>query len=174
MSEAFTFEDFRIEDNKLRLAKRGFVAVVILSRDPDSLELVKNLATLNVPHLHTGYLDITQGANRKVVVMAKNTTTPIQSVPYLGFFVDGKLKCRYKGDTNRSTLFEYFQDKILESAQQSASSSTIRKNETRGSVGAKNFAMAENNDKANRGGKNIPSVKDTGVIPYNMPWRGDK
>ncbi len=170
MSEAFTNEDFRIDDGKLRLAKRGYVAVLIISRDTESVDLVKKLASLNVPQLHTGYLDITQGSNRKVVVMAKSTSTPIQSVPYLGFFVDGKLKIRYKGNTDKKTLFDYFQDKILESAQQSASS--VRKSDTRGTVQAANFAMAKSNAKAN--GKVLPSAAAVGMIPYNMPWRSDK
>ena len=171
MSEAFNNEDFRVEDGKLRLARRGYVAVVIMSKTPESIQLVKTLASLNVTNLQTGYLDISQGQNRQVVLMSKNTPTYIQSAPYLAFFADGKLKCRYKGDVNKKTMTDYFQDKIIEAAQQQ--SSTVRKSETVSSSNAANFAMANKNTMMG-GGKQLPIPKDSAFIGFNRAWLADQ
>lgn len=166
MSEPFTSEDFRVEDGKLRLAKRGAVAVLIMSKTPESLQLVKTLSGLNVNNLHTGYLDISQGQNRNVILQSKNTQTPITSVPYLGFFFDGKLKCRYKGEVTKSAMVNYFQDKIIECATQSASS--VRKSDTVNTSQMTKFTMAATGNK----GKQIQA--DNSIIGFNTSWRADK
>ena len=171
MSESLTHEDFRVEDGKLRLAKRGAVAVLIMSKTPESIQLVKTLASINVNNLHTAYLDISQGKNRDVILLSRNTATAITSLPYLAFFYDGKLKCRYKGDVNKAAMSNYFQDKIIEVATQSSSSA--RKSETISSTNMGKFTMATSGDKNKpTGGKVIPV--DNSIIGYNRAWLVDQ
>jgi len=169
MSEPLSHDDFRIEDGKLRLAKRGAVAVLIMSKTPESIQLVKTLSALNVNNLHTCYLDISQGENRNVILKAKQTQTPITSVPYLGFFFDTKLKCRYKGDVTKAAMANYFQDKIIECATQSASS--VRKSDTVSSSNVGKFTMSASGNKPS-GGKQAPV--DNSIIGFNSAWRADK
>ena len=163
MTEPLTHEDFDVEDGKLHFKRRGSCAVLIMPKDAQSMQLAKILSSLNIDGLATSYLDITQGKNRDVILLARKTNTPITKVPSLAFFFDGKLKSRYKGDANKSAMYKYFQQKVVEYA-------------SKGSSGGKNvdsktpqFAMAKT-------GANvpIPSAKASGMVGINVAWRNDK
>lgn len=172
MSEPFTQQDFRIEGDKLRLSRRGFHAVLIMSKDAASMQLIKMLASINVNRLETGYLDISQGKNREVIIMSRKTSTEIKNLPYLGFFCDGKLKCRYKGEVTKNAIAKYFEDKIISESMQSASSE--RKTTTKQSA---QFSMAKNGIDSGRSGKGakvLPDQRNNGMIGLNAAWRGDK
>lgn len=171
MSTPYTNEDFRDEDGKLRHASRGPVAVVIMAKqDPNALKLVKMLAKINIDRLETGYLDISQGKNREVIIMSRNTNTTIGKLPYLAFFYDGKLKSRYKGDVSEAALDRYFREKINEAATQSASSE--RKDVTSSSS---RFSMAA---AASGAAGKKPTAADAAkahgtMIGANVAWRSD-
>jgi len=170
MSTVFTQEDFRVEDGKLRLAQRGPAAVLIMSRGvPAHLELLKVLKSVKLNHLETGYLDITQGKNREVINMSRETGTPIAALPSLLYFYDGKLKSKCKKDNiSKSTLEVYFQEKMQESATQNASSE--RKNMTGGDTVSR-FSMAQQNNSAN--GKKVDPKALGSLIGINVAWRSE-
>jgi hypothetical protein len=173
MSEPFTNEDFNIQGDKLRLARRGAVAVLIMSKSvPEHIQLLKVLSSINLNHLETGFLDISSGKNREVVVQAKQTTTQINQLPYLAFFYDQKLKARYKGDIHKGKMEHWFQEKIMECAQANVSSD--RKNMT--SAPNQRFAMAQQQMPVTVGGgtkKQTDGIGQSSVVGINVAWRAD-
>ena len=171
MTEPLSHDDFGIEDgDKLRLMRRGIFAVLFMAKgEQGSMQLARILKTLQVPGLETGYLDITQGANREVIKMSRKTTAKITTLPYLALFYNGKLKFRYKGDANRETLRNYCQKKVIEL---SSKPSTIRPATVRSDGGnSQQFAMARSN--ATNSTKPAPSATKAGIIGYNVAWRID-
>lgn len=168
MSIPLSYDDFVIEDGKLRLARRGNVAVLIYAKSPETEQFKKLLTVLNVERLQSAFLDISQGKNKQVILDSRKTTTPIKDVPYLGFFADGKLKARYKGVINKGKLEEFFNDKIVESAMAEKTTGT-RKNDTVSSTMASQFSMSRTSGAGAKG----PVSSSAGTIPYNQAWKKD-
>lgn len=180
MSIPLSNEDFGVEDGKLRLLRKGYFSVLIYSKtDPRAEQVRKLLSSLDVNQLHTAYLDISQGKNKEVILQSRKTSVPITDVPYLGFFVDGKLKARYKSNIEPNALKKYFTDKIVEAATstEKISNPNIRKNETVQRAMNDQFSMSRPGGRS-VGGSGLPtsgslSSASSGTIPFNQAWKTD-
>lgn len=172
MTEPLSHDDFGTEDGKkLRLMRRGAFAVLFMAKDDASMQLVRIMKGIQVPGMTTGYLDIARGKNREVIAMSRKTTSKINSLPYLGIFYDGKLKCRYKGAVNREKLRHYCQQKVIEfsTTSQSSRQTTVRSDGGR-RAGADQFSMARSSGSND---KPIPHPTKAGMIGYNTAWKLD-
>lgn len=176
MSIPLSHEDFEIQEGKLRLTRRGYFCVLIYSKaDPRAEQLRKVLANLDVNQLHAAYLDISQGKNRDVILQSRKTSVPITDVPYLGFFVDGKLRARYKG---AGDLKKWFTDKIVEAATatEKISNPNVRKNETVQRAMNEQFTMSRPGGRSvgGSGGGSTASqaaINSSSLIGFNTSWR---
>jgi len=176
MTEPLSHDDFGIEDGKkLRLLRRGCFAVLFMAKDDGaSMQLVRIMKNIQVPGMATGYLDITKGKNRDVISMSRKTSSQINSLPYLGIFCEGKLKCRYKGAVNREKLRNYCQQKVIEFSTKAQTSRTGPIRQDGGAVNrnvkADQFAMSRSNADMRGGGQSQPSSTKAGMVGVNKAW----
>uniref|UniRef100_A0A6C0JTA6 Thioredoxin domain-containing protein n=1 Tax=viral metagenome TaxID=1070528 RepID=A0A6C0JTA6_9ZZZZ len=171
MSTEYNIDDFSLDGGKLRLAQRGPVAVFFMSKsDPKHMQVLQVLKTIRLDKLEIGFLDITKGKNREVIIMSRDTNTPITQLPYLAYFYDTKLKAKYKSDVTKSALERYFLEKMMESATQSASSGKSLVNDP-----SKKFSMAQQQSSsgggAGGGGKPVDPRALGGMVGQNVAWR---
>jgi len=175
MTEPLSHDDFGIEDGKkLRLMRRGIFAVLFMAKDDrPSMELVRIMKNLQVPGMATGYLDITKGKNREVISLSRRTSSQINSLPYLGIFCEGKLKCRYKGAVNREKLRNYCQQKVVEFSTKAQSYRTGPVRQDGGAVNrqvkADQFSLARNEGSE----KSQPHPTKAGMVGINTAWKLD-
>src|SRR6056297_3449101 len=155
MTEPLSYDDFGLEDGKkLRLLRRGVYAVLFMAKDDKaSMQLVRIMKNLQIPGMATGYLDITKGKNREVIALSRRTSSQINSLPYLGIFCEGKLKCRYKGAVNREKLRNYCQQKVIEYSTKAQSHRTGPVRQDGGAVNrrvkADQFSLSRSNGDSN-------------------------
>lgn len=175
MTEPLSHDDFGIEDGKkLRLLRRGVFAVLFMAKDDKaSMQLVRIMKNLQIPGMATGYLDITRGKNRDVIALSRRTTSQINSLPYLGIFCEGKLKCRYKGAVNREKLRNYCQTKVIDFSTKAQTHRTgpIRQDgggSINRTVKADQFSLARSNGDASKGGG--PHPVKAGMVGLNRAW----
>lgn len=168
MSVEYNIDDFSLENGKLRLAQRGPVAVFFMSKsDAKHQQVLQVLKTIRLDKLEIGFLDITKGKNREVIIMSRDTNTPITQLPYLAYFYDTKLKAKYKSDVTKSALERYFLEKMMESATQSASSgkSLVANDPSR------KFSMAQQQSSSGGSGKPVDPRNLGALIGSNVAWR---
>lgn len=160
MSEPLSNDDFKVEGGKLQLLRPGFYAVLLMSKnDQNCISLAKILNVINVDRLHVAYLDITSGGNRNVITMSRDTKTNISGIPYLGFFVEGTLKSRYKGEVSKDSISKYFTEKVFEARSKSVNQ---REETPKFSMDAKRPSQAAAVEGANQ------------LIGRNVAWRADQ
>lgn len=174
MTEPLTHDDFGVEDGKkLRLMRRGAYAVLFMAKDDGaSMQLVRIMKNIQVPGMATGYLDITKGKNRDVITLSRKTNSQISSLPYLGIFCEGRLKCRYKGAVNREKLRNYCQQKVVEF---STKAQTYKTSAVRQDGGAVNRNVKADQFSLSREDRNTsqPNPTKAGMVGVNVAWRLD-
>jgi thioredoxin-like negative regulator of GroEL len=103
-----TDQDFYVSENNLRLGLKGTVFILVYSMDckhcKDVIPFFKQLPQI-IRGCQIAVLNISKFIS--VAHLSRNTKTPIDVVPFMILFSNGKVKSRYKGQYTMNDILQF-------------------------------------------------------------------
>jgi hypothetical protein len=154
--------------------------------------IYNKLSTIN-SGIHFTILNLSVDSNKKVGIMSRNSSTPIEQVPHIIFYVDGKPKAVYRGRKNLES-FQSFLSKAIKKWPASEGSSFMPSYSNPPNRGQAGFSRHPTESQrhvympdvakpnASKGGYAVMGgvdedddekllIPDT-ITPHNVPWEG--
>lgn len=152
----------------LKVKKPGpMLLCYISSGKPGAQEMLSILSSIskNIPNVLFGVCDL--AVCRSIITDSRQSTTPIQSVPTLIFYIDGMPYNRYTGRKLPKDIHEY----LVAIVASTSNTAFVPSKKSKGS-GSSHNQKADNLPKIQMDPEKKLMLPE-GVIPHNLRWRED-